>query len=50
MVKTKMHNFIMEAIEKTLKDYGIDWIMEERGSNFKDLMEELELALSKVID
>ena len=47
-----MHKFIMDAIEKTLKDWGIDWILEERGltSDFKDLMAELELALGKVID
>ena len=46
-----MHEFVMETIEKTLKDYGIDWILEERGSNdFEGLMEEIELALGKVID
>ena len=45
-----MHKFIMDAIEKTLKDWGIDWILEERGSDFDGLMSELELALSKVID
>lgn len=45
-----MHEFIMNAIEGTLKDWGIDWILEERGSDFKGLMGELELALSKVID
>lgn len=39
----------MEKIEKTLKDYGIDWIMEERGDNFKNLISELELALSEVL-
>ena len=41
-----MHEFIMEAIEKTLKDWGDDWKL----ADFAGLMEELELALSKVID
>lgn len=42
---------IMEAIEKTLKDYGVDWILEERGTNFTvDLMAEISLAISKVLD
>ena len=45
-----MHEFIMETIEKTLKDWGVDWILRERGSNFEGLMEEIELALGKVID
>lgn len=45
-----MHKFIMDAIEGALKDWGIDWILEERGSNFEELMGEIELALSKVID
>lgn len=45
-----MHKFIMDAIEKALKDWGIDWILEERGSSFQDLMSELELALGKVIE
>lgn len=45
-----MHEFIMNTIEKTLKDWGVDWILEERGSNFRDLMSEIELALGKVID
>ena len=45
-----MHKFIMDAIEKTLKDWGVDWILRDKGSNFEGLMEELELALSKVID
>lgn len=49
MIKKMVHKFIMEKIEKTLKDYGIDWIMEERGSNFKDLLNELEVALSEVL-
>jgi len=40
----------METIEKTLKDYGIDWIMKERGDDFKKLMGEIELALGTVID
>ena len=45
-----MHEFVMETIEKTLKDWGIDWILEERGSIFKELMEEIELSLGDVID
>ena len=40
----------MDAIENTLKDWGIDWILEERDSDFKALMAELELALSKVLE
>ena len=45
-----MNDFIMIAIEKTLKDYGVDWILKERGNSFADLMAEIELTLSKVID
>lgn len=47
---SKMHKFIMDAIEKTLKDYGIDWILTERGDSFTDLMAELESALSEVLE
>ena len=39
----------MKAIEITLKDWGVDWKLGESGAEFRDLMEELELALSKVI-
>ena len=51
----KMNEFIMETVKKTLKDYGIDWILQERQSNsndndFEDLMSELEIALEMVID
>lgn len=45
-----MHKFILESVEKVLKDWGVDWILEERGSNFKGLMAEIELALGTVID
>jgi len=45
-----MREFIMEAVEKILKDWGIDWILEERGSDFDKLISELELALEMVID
>ena len=45
-----MHEFIMETIEKTLKDWGVDWKLGESGAEFKGLMEELELALGTVID
>ena len=41
---------IMKAIEKTLKDYGIDWKLGEDGEDFKNLMIELELALLSVIE
>lgn len=40
----------MEAIDKTLKDWGVDWILEEGKSSYKGLMLEIELALNKVID
>ncbi len=36
---------IVDAVEKTLKDFGIDWILEERGTKFDDLMKEIELAI-----
>ena len=45
-----MHEKIMKAIEKPLKDWGIDWILEERGSDFEGLMSEIELSVSKVLD
>ena len=45
-----MHKFIMDAIEKTLKDWGVDWKLGETGAEFRGLMEELELALGKVLD
>ena len=38
----------MKAIEKTLKDYGVDWKLD--GESFKNLMMELELALLRVIE
>ena len=41
---------ITKVIENTLKDYGVDWILKERGTSFADLMEEIKLALSKVLD
>ena len=47
-----VHAFVMEAIEKTLKDWGVDWKLDsdyDGNDNFKTLMEELELALSRVI-
>lgn len=40
----------MDVIEKTLKDWGVDWKLGESGKEFRGLMEELELALSKVLD
>lgn len=45
-----MHEFITNAVEKVLKDWGVDWILEERGSDFDKLMGEIELALEMVID
>ena len=45
-----MNEYIMDAIEKTLKDWGVDWILKERGSHFEDLMSEIELAVGKVLD
>ena len=43
----------MEVIEKTLKDYGIDWILAERNDGSKqefiDLINEIELAVEKVL-
>ena len=45
-----MHEYIMNAIEKTLKDWGVDWKLGETDAEFRGLMIELELALSKVID
>ena len=45
-----MHEYIMKAIEKTLKDWGVDWKLGKSGAEFRGLMKELELALSKVID
>ena len=39
---------IFDAIEKTLKDWGIDWILEERGDKYQDMILELKLAISKV--
>ena len=41
-----VHVYIMEAIEKTLKDWGVDWKL----NDFAGLMEELELAIGKVLD
>ena len=32
----------MEAIDKALKDWGVDWILEEGKSDFKGLMFEIE--------
>ena len=45
-----MHKFVMEAVEETLKDWGIDWILRDREGSFDGLMSELELALEMVID
>ena len=46
-----MHEFIMDAIEKTLKDWGVDWKLNNSDpSDFKNMMGELELAISKVIN
>lgn len=47
---------IMKAVEGALKDHGVDWILNEWNDDqidpnkpFKDLMGEIELAVSKVI-
>ncbi len=40
---------IVDAVEKTLKDFGIDWILEERGTKFDDLMKEIELVIDGAI-
>ena len=40
---------IMEATIKTLKDWGIDWILQERGGCFKGLTDEIKLAVGKII-
>ena len=44
-----INEIVKDAIEKALKDWGIDWILEERGTKFKGLMEEIELALKRVL-
>ena len=38
---------MIKAIEGALKDHGVDWILEERGSSFQDLMEEIKSAIKK---
>ena len=45
-----MHEYIIASVEKVLKDYGVDWILQERGSDFKRLIADIEIALSKVLD
>ncbi len=40
---------IVDAVEKALKEFGIDWILEETGAKFDDLMKEIELALEGVL-
>ena len=47
-----MNERVIDAIEGTLKDWGVDWILEERGNinSFKNLMYELKLAVKGVID
>ncbi len=44
-----MDKEIIEAVDKALKDYGVDWIMEERGDKYSDVLEEIIFALEKVI-
>ena len=44
-----MHKDIMDAIEHTLKDWGVDWKLDS-GSDFRNLMAEISLAISKVLD
>lgn len=39
----------LEKIREALKDWGIDWILEERGSSFEGLMGEITLALGGVV-
>lgn len=43
-----MHKFIMDAIEKTLKDWGVLLLLGK--TDFDALMGKIELALGKVID
>lgn len=40
---------IVDEIEHTLKDWGIDWILAERGTKFDDLMKEIELAVERAL-
>ena len=44
-----MDEAIMKAIRIALEEFGIDWILKKRGTKFIDLLNEIELALSKVI-
>ena len=47
-----MDKEIIEAIDKALKDHGVDWILNEKYPNsgsFDDLMKEIELALDGVL-
>ena len=42
---------MIKAIEGALKDYGVDWILNEKYPNsgsFDDLLEEIELAINKL--
>ncbi len=41
---------LIEAIERVLEDYGVDWILNKRNPNaptkpFYDLMDEIKLAI-----
>ena len=53
-----MNKEIIEAVDKALKDHGVDWILNEKyptplfpleNKAFDDLMKEIELALDGVL-
>ena len=41
---------VLDAVEQGLQEYGIDWILEERGGNYNDLKMDLMARLFEVID
>ncbi len=44
-----MDEAIMKAIRIALEEFGIDWILEKRGTKFIDLLNEIELAVDGVL-
>ena len=41
---------IKDSIEQGLEESGVDWILEECGGNYKDLIENIMYKLIRVIE
>lgn len=41
---------VKDAIEQTLQDYGVDWMLENVNYNYRDLVEDMMYKLIRVVE